>query len=174
MRRHRALGLSCDCGRCSRPRRAGEGGPGVAVAICVRADFPRHPGLHNRVSFDAKPRPHRPASSPRRRSGVPSFLRMRFRRSRSLRKSADDGLVMRVDWCVWRGLGLVLGLVRAAGSGDCAAACAARKGLWAWLRLERLRWASLQASQIPACAAAHPRCSVMRACRTPTKVLEWS
>ena len=52
------------------------------------------------TSADGRSVPHRPASSPRRRSGVPSFLRMRFRRSRSLRKSADDGLVMRVDWCV--------------------------------------------------------------------------
>ena len=67
-----------------------------------------------------------------------------------------------------------MGLARAAASGGCAAACAAPKGLWAWLRLEGVRRASLQASQIPACAAAHPRCSVMRACHTPTQVLEWS
>ena len=67
-----------------------------------------------------------------------------------------------------------MGLVRAAASGGCAAACAAPKGLRARLRLERLRWASPRATQILACAAAHPRCSVMRACRTPTQVLEWS
>ena len=67
-----------------------------------------------------------------------------------------------------------MGLVRAAASGGCAAACAAPKGLRARLRLERLRRASLRATQILACAAAHPRCSVMRACHTPTQVLEWS
>ena len=67
-----------------------------------------------------------------------------------------------------------MGLVRAAASGGCAAACAAPKGLRARLRLERLRRASPRATQILACAAAHPRCSVMRACRTPTQVLEWS
>ena len=67
-----------------------------------------------------------------------------------------------------------MGLVRAAASGDCAATRAAPKGVRARLRLERLRRASPRATQILACAAAHPRCSVMRACRTPTQVLEWS
>ena len=58
-----------------------------------------------------------------------------------------------------------MGLVRAAASGGCAAACAAPKGLRARLRLERLRRASPRATQILACAAAHPRCSVIGVAR---------
>jgi hypothetical protein len=43
---------------------------------------------------------HRPASSPRRRSGVPSFLRIDFRSAPRIGKARAMVLVMRVDWCV--------------------------------------------------------------------------